>query len=434
MNAPAPLGRLLAPSEADVIIVGGGPAGLSAATELKARGVSRVIVLERDETAGGVPRHCGHPPFGMREFHRVLTGPQYAARLVSCALAAGVEIHTRHSVVSIAPGGNVVASTPAGIRTLAARRVIVATGVHEAPRSARLISGERPLGILTTGALQAYVYLQHLLPFRRPVIVGTELVAFSAILTCLKAGARPVAMIEPGPHVVARAPLTLLPRLLGIPLQTGTEIADIAGGGRVEAVIIRGPDGAVRRLECDGVLLTGNFMPEASLLEGAGLALDPRSGGPVVDSYGRLSDPHIFAAGNLLRPVETAGWSWAEARRVAAAVAQDLKGALQKSDTFLRITAGEGVRFAVPQRVPPVRHGLALPRIQLRLTRRINGHLVVECDGRPIWSARLKSGPERRILVPLVKLAVPDHAQQITVKAVPAESVRLEQTYAHSRH
>ena len=120
---------------------------MAAAVELRSRGIARVVVLDREKQAGGVPRHCGHPPFGMREFKRVLTGPSYARRLTSMAEQAGVEIFSQHTVVSLEPRGSVNVSNDELCSMIKAKRVIIATGARETPRSARLISGDRPLGI-----------------------------------------------------------------------------------------------------------------------------------------------------------------------------------------------------------------------------------------------------------------------------------------------
>jgi len=180
----------------DVIVIGGGPAGLSAATELKRLGVPRVAVFEREPVAGGIPRHCGHSPFGMREFTRVLSGPEYAKRMVKVALDAGVEVLTSTSVVEAMPGGRLIITSNKGLEEKTARRVVIATGVRETPRAPRMISGTRPLGVVNTGALQSMIYLKNQKPFERPVIVGTELVSFSAIQTCRHAKIRPVAMFE----------------------------------------------------------------------------------------------------------------------------------------------------------------------------------------------------------------------------------------------
>ncbi|HHC30148.1 MAG TPA: FAD-dependent oxidoreductase, partial [Rhodobacterales bacterium] len=224
----------------DVAVIGGGPAGLAAATALKAAGVARVVVLEREPNAGGIPRHCGHPPFGMREFGRVLRGPAYAARLVARAERAGVEIHTGTAVAEALPGPCLKVAVSTGVVELSPRRVVYATGVRETPRSARLISGVRAAGILNTGALQSMVYLKHRRPLRRPVFVGSEVVAFSAIMTSRHAGIRPVAMIEAAPKGTARFPMALYPRLTGVNLMTGTKLHEILGDRTVRGVIVEG--------------------------------------------------------------------------------------------------------------------------------------------------------------------------------------------------
>lgn len=382
----------------DVLVIGAGPAGLAAATRLKKLGISRVVVVDRETDAGGIPRHCGHPPFGMREFGRVLTGPVYARCLADHAVKANVELRLRYSVVAIERKDDlaVTCATSEGPVRIVAKRIILATGVRETPRSARLVSGDRPIGVLNTGALQAYAYLQHLVPFRRPVIVGTELVALSSLLTCRKIGAKPVAMIEDRTRPTVRSLSMLLPRLLGVPVRYDTHIVDIKGKPRVEAVTIRRPDGTPEDLECDGVLFTGCFKPEASAARAAGLDIDPGTGGPSIDQFARTSDARIFAAGNVLHPVETAGWSWAEGCQVAEFVAADLAGQLPSSEGAIKLLPGDGVRYVVPQRLVPQSGGL--DNLQLRVKDDVNGVLLARNAERVIKMQSLRSAPERRIL------------------------------------
>ncbi|HEV7254720.1 MAG TPA: FAD-dependent oxidoreductase [Mesorhizobium sp.] len=400
------------PDSCDVAVVGAGPAGLAAAAELKRLGVGSVVVLDREREPGGIPRHCAHSPYGMREFGRVLFGPAYARRLAETAKAAGAAIHGGVTVTALEPGPKLRLSTPSGLRELAARRVLLATGVREKSRAQRLIGGTKPAGIMTTGALQGFVHLEGLRPFRRPVVLGTELVAFSALLTCRHAGIRPVGMIEPGARTVARWPSTLLPRALGMPLWLETELVSIEGLEQVSAVRLCGPDGKIREVETDGVIVTGQFLPEASLLRVSHLELDPASGGPIIDQWGRCSDPDYFAAGNLLRPVETAGWSWKEGFSTARAIAKSLAGDLPAPDRAMRVSVmGDSLKFTLPQRIVP-QADLDAPHraFQLRLLRKARGRLALVSDnGAALWSKPLSSLPERRILVPIA--AVPANAQ-----------------------
>lgn len=387
----------------DIAIVGGGPAGLAAALSAKRAGVKRVMVLEREAVAGGIPRHCSHSHFGMREFSRILRGPAYARHLVGQALAEGVEIKTNVTVVAVKPGGGLALATPEGLSDITARRVILATGIRETPRAQRLVSGDRPAGIVTTGALQCFTHLEGLKPFRRPVIVGSELVAFSALLTARSAGIRPVAMIEPGSRTTARWPSSLLPRLLGVELLLGTRLIEIFGSGRVEAVRVATPEGE-RRIACDGVLFTGEFTPAAELVRQSHLVLDEKSGGPAVDQFGRCSDAAFFAAGNVLRPVETAGWCWAEGMRIGRDAARDLAGALPMPEHAVSISAGAGIKFVVPQRLIA---DASEPHLQLRVTRPVKGHLKVSGAGIAPVTRRIAALPERRILFPLKGITLP---------------------------
>jgi thioredoxin reductase len=410
------------PSTCDVAIIGAGPAGLAAACALREAGVGVVVVLDREPEAGGIPRHCGHYPFGLREFHRLLKGPELARRLVAKAVQSGAVICTGVTVAALRPGPELVVTGSSGIRTLRARRVILATGVRETSRAGRLIGGTKPGGILPTGALQGLVYLEGRRPFSRPVILGTELVSFSALLTCRHAGIKPVAMIEQQSRPTAWKVAPLLPRLLGIPVLFNTTVRAIWGRDRVSGVEVE-TAGERRTIEADGVIVSGQFRPESSLLDESPVVRDPGTLGPQVDQYGRCSAAGYFAAGNVLRPVETAGWSWQEGCRLGAAVAQDLAAALPPFSPQQDVTLvcdHPALRYVMPQRVTPfsLHKGTGLVELQVRVRRPVNGVLSLvlledgATQGRVLWEQTLKALPERRILVPLrALLAVPAGAR-----------------------
>lgn len=386
------------PSEVDVLVVGAGPAGLAAATELA--GHWNVLVVDRESAAGGIPRHCGHYPFGMRECHRLMRGPDYARALAARAEAAGARFMPNVNVIALHPGPSVTVTADGGVSTIAARRVLLATGVRESSRAQRLIGGTKPGGVMSTGALQGLVYLEGGRPFRRPVILGTELVSFSAIMTCAHAGIHPVAMIEPDTAPTARWPMPLYPRLKGIPLHLSTRLLAIEGRDRVEGVVVEGPAGR-QHIETDGVIVSGKFRPEATLLANGPVARDPASGGPAIDATGRCSDPNYYAAGNMLHPVETAGWCWAEGRAVGRAILDDLRGKAPPQHQSQRhpvTLCGDALSWVVPQFLSGDR---ALDRLQLRVDRPVKGRLSMRVNGREVASRRIQSRPERRILLPI---------------------------------
>lgn len=385
-------------SEFDAIIVGGGPAGLSAARALREAGVERIVVLEREREAGGVPRHCHHPGFGFSQFHWPYLGPAYARRLRR--EADGVEVRTDTSVIRIERGGRVAVATPRGLDRLSGRTVLLATGIREAPRAARLVSGERPWGVLTTGALQQLVHLSGVRPCRRALIVGTEWVSFSALLTLRRAAIDAVAMVEAGERVTALRAAELVTRyLLRVPVLTSTRVARLLGHEVLEGVEIE-RDGRRRVLACDAVIFTGRFVPEGSLLRDSHLEIDGHTGGPAIDQYWRCSDPAYFAAGNLLRAVESSGVVGREGAAAGRAMAAALAGRLAPPERRIPISVRAPLRYVYPQCIalpgePPT--GL-MPRG--RVLRAASGTLVLVRNGEQIWRRKISALPERRIRFP----------------------------------
>ena len=395
------------PGDCDVAVIGAGPAGLAAAAELRACGAGRVIVLDGAQVPGGGARHCSLPGYGLREFRWPMLGPAYAARLAQAAWDAGALICPGTTVTALHGGPRLTLSTPEGPREIVARRVLICTGARESGWAERQIAGSGAADVLTTAELKRRLHHGGRLPFQSPLVLGTEAVALSALLTCQDAGIHPVAVVEPSSRVIARWPAGLLPRILGIPLLVNTDLVGIEGESGLREMVLRGRDGAERRLQADGVILTGSYLPEADLLRGH-LALDPRTGGPEVDQFGRCSDPGYFAAGNLLRPVETPSWCWQEVRRTARAIAASLRGALPPSAGGLRLEVeGPTLKYVMPQRL--VTRGCgegAADVLQLRVTRPVVGRLVVTRGGEEIWSGRIHTRPERRLTLPIAGLPV----------------------------
>ena len=290
-----------------VVIVGAGPSGLSAATELRRLGVPHVTVYEREQQAGGIPRHTNHLGFGIRDLHRVMSGPRYARALIARATAAGVELRVGQTVFSL--------------DDIDADAIVLATGARERPRTARLVPGDRPLGVLTTGSLQQLA-LKGQRVGKRAVIVGAEHVSFSAILTLAHVGCRAVAMVTPLPRHQSYGVLKLAAATVRrVPVLTGVDIAEIVGRRRVETVVLT--DG--RRIDCDTIVFTGSWIPDHELARRSGLMMDPAIKGPVVDHSFRTSQDNVFAIGNLVHTVAAADRCALDGKAVAAEVAKQLR-------------------------------------------------------------------------------------------------------------
>jgi thioredoxin reductase len=371
--------------EVDVLVVGAGPAGLAAAVELRRLGVGRVLAVDREAQAGGVPRHTAHTGFGLRDLHRCLGGPRYAAAWVTRAAAAGVQLRTATTVTGWAappadgaaaparpgaPGPPAMELTgPAGLATVTARAVLLATGCRERPRSARLVPGTRPLGVLTTGALQQLVHLHHQPVGTTAVVVGAEHVSFSAVLTLAHAGATVAAMVTEAPRhqtfaAFRAAAAVRWPRTR---LLTSTRVSAILGRRRVEAVELTDlATGAARRLACDTVVFTGDWVPDHELARLGGLAMDPGTGGPLVDQRLRTSTPGVFAAGNLLHGAETADVAALDGRHVAAAIRDHLAGMPWPARPPLPLACLPPLRWAAPGAVAAGAGPPPLGRLVLR--------------------------------------------------------------------
>jgi thioredoxin reductase len=351
-----------------VVIVGGGPSGLSAATEIRRSGVGRVVVIEREEQAGGIPRHSDHLGYGIRDLRRVMSGPRYAARLVETATHIGVEMRTGTTALDVC--GSAV--TLADGTVLRADAVVLATGVRERPRAARLVPGDRPAGVFTTGSIQQLTALHHQQIGRNAVVVGAEHVSFSAILSLHHGGCRTVAMVTSLPRHQTYGLLRLATATLHrVPVHTGVGVAEVVGRGRVDAVVLT--DG--RRIACDTVVFTGDWIPDHELARRAGTVIDRGSRSPAVNSSFQTSQPGVFAIGNLVHPAETADLCALDGRTVAASICEWLVDG-RWPGTVSPIAVVPPIAWAAP-----TPHG-----ITLRVGEFVTGRLQASIDGETVWA------------------------------------------------
>ena len=384
--------------DVDVLVVGGGPAGLAAARAARRGGAARVLVVEREDEAGGVPRHCAHTGFGLRDLHRVMNGPAYARRITALARDAGVEVATRTMVTGWAADGSARMTGPGGPARVRAGAVVLATGARERPRAARLVPGDRPAGVLTTGELQQRVHLQHLAIGGRAIVVGAEHVSYSACLTLRHAGVRTVAMVtEWGRHQSWPAFAAATALGLRVPLWTATRVTAIRGHGRVEAVELTDlTTGRTRTVDADTVVFTGDWIPDHELARAAAVAVDPGSLGPRVDQRGATSADGVFATGNLVHPAETADVAARGAHRAGQAAAAWARGE-RRAGGGVPVVAVPPLRWVSPATVVP---GLGpAARVTARTTRFVaRGAVVVEQTGRELARHRVRGAAPNRSL------------------------------------
>jgi thioredoxin reductase len=382
----------------DVLVVGAGPAGLTAAAELAAVGLS-VVVAEREQEAGGIPRHTQHLGYGVRDLHRVLPGPTYARRLVDRAARAGADIRVGTTVLGVdGTGADLV--TASGTERLTARAVVLATGTRERPRAARLVPGDRPAGVLTTGALQQFSAFHHQQVGRRAVVVGAEHVSFSAVLTLRHLGCEVAAMVTSLPRHQTYAPLRWATAgRHRVPVRTGVDVAEIIGRRRVEAVGLT--DGS--RIACDTVVFTGDWIPDHELARRAGCTMVPVAKAPAVTSGFCTSVQGVFAIGNLVHPAETADICALDGRAAAQRVSRYL--ADHRWVPSEPIIVSEPVRWA----------SWTAGGLTLRVDRAVTARVQITVDGQVVATSRRRSlVPNRAHHVPLTDVA----AGQVSVAVV----------------
>jgi thioredoxin reductase len=372
------------------VIVGGGPSGLAAAIELRGLGIEPVTVIERERQAGGIPRHSDHTGFGVRDLRTVVSGPRYAERYRELATDAGVEV-TAETMVTDWEGGLLKLTGPAGRREVEPPAVVLATGCRERPRSARLIPGSRPAGVMTTATLQQLVHLRGQRVGRRAVIVGAEHVSFSAVATLAHAGASVAGLVTELPRhqslAAFRAGAAVRYRA---PVWSRTTVSAIHGTERVESVELTELDsGSTRSVDCDLVIFTADWIPDHELAVMAGCELDTGSLGPLVDPALRTTRRGVFAAGNLLHPAETADVCALDGRHVAPSVAAYLHGP-GEWPSHVRLVARDPLAWIVPNLLLAAGHDPPRNRFLLRsreFARRTR--IQLGQDGRELWSGRI---------------------------------------------
>lgn len=381
----------------DVVVIGGGPAGISACLALAGDPGVRVALLESEPELGGMPRSC-HIFFGMRDRGWLRTGPSYARKLDRLLRNTSIRVRTHACVLRIEPDEKgerhrTTFVSPSGVEIAESRYVVLATGCYERSREARRIPGTRPAGIYTTGALQQIVNLRGRTPGQRAVVVGSEHVALSSVLTLRRAGVSIAGLIEEDADLhTYPLPAAAMSRFLGFPLHRRTRLRTIRGKRRVEGVeVLDGGTGEGYAIACDTVIVTGGFRPDSALIYGTVIQEDPQSLGPVVDMNYMTSVRNIYAAGNILRGADMHDLCALEGRRVGENILRELRGDARNPERWVSIRAAEPIRYVVPQRISTGKakqwkSSLLSPGVSFQAARTLKGVTVEARSGNDrVW-------------------------------------------------
>ncbi|MBR1781445.1 MAG: FAD-dependent oxidoreductase [Oscillospiraceae bacterium] len=348
----------------DLIVIGGGPAGLAAACAAWEGGLRRILIVERDRELGGILNQCIHNGFGLHYFKEELTGPEYAARFVDLLSQTGVEVRLDTMALEITADKQVhMVGKSTGYRVERARAIVLAMGCRERTRGAIGTPGTRPAGVFTAGAAQRYVNVEGYLPGKRVVILGSGDIGLIMARRMTLEGAKVLACVEVMPYSggLMRNIVQCL-HDYDIPLYLSHTVTEIRGRDRLEQVVVSEVDerrspipGTEMVFDCDTLLLSVGLLPENELTAQAGIDLDGRTRGAVVYENMETSLPGVFACGNVCHVPDLVDYVTAESQRAGAAAAAYVLGEKPADGPVLEIKTGDGVSYTVPQHLRPGR-------------------------------------------------------------------------------
>lgn len=434
----------------DVVVIGGGPAGMAAALAAHKAG-AHVAIVEREQHLGGILRQCIHPGFGLSHFKQELTGPEYAQRFIDQVRATDIALFLDSMVLGIdseegddalgadasnaeaGAGHTVTIMSRAGMLQLAGRAVVLAMGCRERTRSEIKIPGSRPAGVFTAGLVQRYINIENLKPGSRAVILGSGDIGLIMARRCTLEGISVKGVYELMPYAngLRRNVKNCLDDF-GIPLHLSTTVTRVIGHDRVEAVEVSQVDehlapipGTERIVPCDTLLLSVGLIPENELSVAAGVELDPRTRGAVVDQSLQTGVPGIFACGNVLHVHDLADNVTTESERAGAAAAAYALGTAAGAvlGCELTVSPAGNAGYALPGRITAV----ALTKLNFRVRRPVDAACVrILADGEELFAGKVRAfKPSVMESFPLpakvIKQALDLGASEIVLSVDPVE-------------
>lgn len=344
----------------ELVVIGGGPAGLAAAKSAYDNGLRDILILERDRELGGILNQCIHNGFGLHYFKEELTGPEYAGRFIKMLEGTTIEVMSDTMVLDISDERVIHAvNTTDGYVTISAKTIILAMGCRERTRGAISIPGTRCSGIFTAGAAQRYVNIEGYMVGKRIVILGSGDIGLIMARRMTLEGAKVLACVELMPYSsgLNRNIVQCLDDY-GIPLYLSHTITDIIGNDRLERVVVSevGPDrapipGTEMVFDCDTLLLSVGLIPENELTRSAGIEIDRRTNGPKVYENMQTSVPGIFACGNVVHVHDLVDFVTAESEKAGKSAAEYVLGGTKDCGRLVNLACGDCVTYTVPQQI-----------------------------------------------------------------------------------